>query len=114
MMRALASILAGLVAAGCLSGLTVGMPTVTTPPPPRVEPVPDIFQAETAPPLVPTAVEGLSAAPALDDQLFYYAPHERWYRWALNRWYEAFAWDGNWFPPERLPPGFRQEQPFER
>ena len=61
-------------------------------------PVPDKYKADAAPELVDGEVEGCKRAPSLDANLYYCAKDEHWYRWALNRWYMAFAWDGNWFP----------------
>ena len=78
------------------------------PPPPVIElPVPLPFEAAQAPKRVPTGHPGLVAAPHLDGALYYYEPHERWYRHAFNRWYEAFAWDGHWFEAERVPEPLR-------
>ena len=80
-------------------GLSIEPP----PPPPPEIPVPPPFKGDEPPALEPTAFPGLQAAPSVDPTLYYYEPFERWYRHALNRWYEAFAWDGHWFPPERVP-----------
>jgi hypothetical protein len=78
---------------GCLM-LSI-TPAPPEPPPP---PVPDKFQGDAPPELVDGAVEGCQAAPSLDPLLYYCAKEEHWYRFAMNRWYMAFAWNGNWFP----------------
>jgi hypothetical protein len=78
---------------GCMTLSVTAAPT--EPPPP---PVPDKFQGDEPPPLVDTGVEGCQAAPAVDPNLFFCAKEEHWYRFALNRWFLAFAWNGNWFP----------------
>jgi len=70
----------------------------TTTPVEHTVPVPDKYKAEAAPDLVEVGVDGCKRAPALDTNLYYCAKDEHWFRWALNRWYMAFAWDGNWFP----------------
>jgi hypothetical protein len=91
-----------LLLSGCMAlSITQGPPE---PPPP---PVPDKFQGDAAPPLVDAGVEGCQAAPSLDPHLYYCAKQEHWYRFALNRWFLAFAWNGNWFPVSsgELPPG---------
>ena len=75
-------------------------------PPPALPPEPPLparFEGAEPPQLEPTEFPGLAAAPSVDPTLYYYEPFERWYRHAFNRWYEAFAWDGHWFPPERVP-----------
>ena len=53
-----------------------------------------------------SAVDGCQRA-TLDPNLYYCAKDEHWFRWAMNRWYMAFAWDGNWFPTTKteLPKG---------
>ena len=77
---------------------------VEPPPPPAPElPLPARFEGAPPPHLEPTRFPGLAAAANVDPTLYYYEPFERWYRYAFNRWYEAFAWDGHWFPPERVP-----------
>ena len=81
--------------AGCIS-ISLNQ---TPPPAEHTVPVPDKYKADAAPDLVDAAgIEGCKNAPALDANLYYCAKDEHWYRWALNRWYMAFAWDGNWFP----------------
>ena len=107
--RPIAALVASAFLAACLGTLQIA-PQKPEPPPP---PVPDRFQAEQAPDLVPTEVDGCQAAPALDPSLYFCAKDEHWYRFALNRWYLAFAWDGNWFPVSsaELPPGLRKITP---
>lgn len=102
-LRSLAPLLAALALAGCLGTLSIDPTPVVGP----ITPVPDRFKADHAPDLVPSPVEGCQAAPSLDPNLFYCTKEEHWYRFALNRWYMAFAWDGNWFPASgaELPPG---------
>lgn len=107
--RPIAALLASAILAGCLGTLQIA-PQKPEPPPP---PVPDRFRAERAPELVPTEVEGCQAAPALDLNLYYCPKDEHWYRFAMNRWYLAFAWDGNWFPVSgaELPQGLKKLTP---
>ena len=95
--RALGLVLASLLLTGCIGAITVAQPTPEPPPPP----VPPRFKAEAAPELVASPVAGCQAAPALDPNLYYCAADEHWYLFAMNRWYLAFAWDGNWFPVAR-------------
>ena len=66
-------------------------------------PVPLAYEGDEEPTLVETRTPGLLAARDVDETLFYYEPWERWFRYAFGQWYEAFAWNGNWFPPERVP-----------
>jgi hypothetical protein len=107
--RPIAAVVASAIFAACLGTLQIA-PQKPEPPPP---PVPDRFRAEQAPELVPTQVEGCQAAPALDLNLYYCSKDEHWYRFAMNRWYLAFAWDGNWFPVSgaELPHGLKQITP---
>jgi hypothetical protein len=83
------------------------------PPEPPPPPVPDRFEGDVAPELVDSGVEGCKAAPSLDPNLYYCAKDEHWYRFALNRWFMAFAWNGNWFPAtgSELPPGLVKVTP---
>lgn len=92
-LRALAG--AALLAAGAGCVLSV---TQTATPVEHTVPVPDKYKADAAPELVDAGVDGCKRAPSLDANLYYCAADEHWFRWALNRWYMAFAWDGNWFP----------------
>ena len=62
-------------------------------------PVPDKYPPADHPPeLVDSDAPGCQRAQSLDLNLYYCAKDEHWFRYALNRWYLAFAWDGNWFP----------------
>ncbi len=74
------------------------------------EPPPDapklaVFKGEGPPPLEPTEAPGLFAAPSLGPTVYYYEEPSYWFRFARNRWYMAFAWDGNWFdlPAKEVP-----------
>jgi hypothetical protein len=101
----------------CLGGcfqMTGGVWVTPSDPPDIDPPVPSPFEGTGPPALVATEKPGLMAAPSLDPTVYYYQPDERWYRWAFNRWYEAFAWDGNWFPPEEVPEALtdRHPQPY--
>jgi len=85
------------VSAGCI----VDMGTSRTPTVPEERiPVPDKYKADQAPELVACTVDvpGCQCAPSLDPNLYYCAKDGHWFRYSLNRWYLAFAWDGNWFP----------------
>jgi len=90
----IAVLLTSLLLAGCISNLNIDPQAVVEKP----TPVPDRFEADQAPALLPSPVEGCEAAPSLDPNLYFCAKEEHWYRYAMNRWYLAFAWDGNWFP----------------
>ena len=105
--RALAAA-ALLATGGCIIGIT---PTAT--PVEHKTPVPDKYKADAAPELVDAGIEGCQRAEALDPNLYYCTKDEHWFRWALNRWYMAFAWDGNWFPVTKseLPAGLKQITP---
>ena len=79
-------------------------------PPEVVEPpIPDKFEAGAEPELIATEVPGLRAAPTLGPHVYYFEPDERWYRYAFNRWYEAFYWDGHWFPAAKVPEALEEE-----
>lgn len=80
------------VCTGCAYGVTT-----TTQPAPREGPIPPPFVGDDPPALAPTDVEGLSRAPSLAPNVYYYAPADLWYRRAYRRWYQAFRWNGNWF-----------------
>ncbi|HTO53918.1 MAG TPA: hypothetical protein VMR50_11070 [Myxococcota bacterium] len=100
---ALALLLA--VTAGCI----MKMGTTKTPinPEERI-PVPDKYKADKPPELVSCQpeVDACQCAPSLDPNLYFCAKDGHWFRYAQNRWYLAFAWDGNWFPTVKtdLPP----------
>ena len=109
--RPIAAFVASVLLAGCLGTVVqVANQPKPEPPPP---PVPERLKAEHAPELVSSAVEGCQLAPELDPNLYYCAKDEHWYRFAMNRWYLAFAWDGNWFPASgaELPAGLRKITP---
>lgn len=110
--RSLAGLFACLLLAGCLGTLHIDPQAPEAAP----TPVPDRFVAEQPPELVPSDVEGCQAAPALDPTLHYCAATEYWYRFAMNRWYLAFAWNGNWFPVSgaELPRGLAKITPATR
>lgn len=78
---------------------------VALPPQPEDAPKLEVFTGEEPPQLEPTDVPGLLAAPELGPTVYYYEPEEYWCRFAKNRWYMAFAWDGNWFdlPDKEIP-----------
>ena len=81
----------------CVLASCVGI-TITKPPPPPPEPkTPPRFTAEATPVLEPTEIPGLLQAPLLD-RLYYDETKEHWVRFAMNRWFMAFTWDGAWFP----------------
>jgi hypothetical protein len=71
-------------------------------------PVPDKLKADHAPDLATCQpdVDGCQCAPALDPNLYFCKQDGHWFRYAQNRWYLAFNWDGNWFPTVKtdLPP----------
>ena len=95
-------------ASGCVFNLTQ-----TATPVEHSTPVPDKYKADAAPELVDTGIDGCKRAQAFDPNLYYCAKDEHWFRWALNRWYMAFAWDGNWFPTTKsdLPMGLASITP---
>jgi hypothetical protein len=81
----------------CLLGGCIGI-TITKPPPPPPEPrTPPRLEAGAAPVLEPTEIPGLLQAPSLV-RLYYDETKEHWVRFAMNRWFMAFTWDGAWFP----------------
>jgi hypothetical protein len=109
--RPFALLLAGVLLAGCLGTVVqVANQPKPEPPPP---PVPEKFKAEQAPELVASQVPGCQLAPSLDPNLYYCAKEEHWFRFAMNRWFLAFAWNGNWFPVSgsELPAGLKKITP---
>ena len=102
----------GLWLVACIPG-SFGIWIEPPPPVPPELPVPAPFEGDRPPRLEPTSLPGLEAAPSVDPTLYYYAPFERWFRYAMNRWYEAFTWDGHWFPPERVPEPLKQGPPSQ-
>jgi hypothetical protein len=91
---------AALVCLGCTDfGLWVEQP-----PPPRADaPAPPPFKGKEAPALVRTEHAALLQAPSLSKSLYFYEPDGLWYRRWRGQWYQAFSWDGHWFPPRRVP-----------
>ena len=100
MIGRLAGLLASLGLAACLSDFGVWVVEEQPPPEPRV---PAPLQAEAAPQLMPTDRAGLLRAHVGAVELFYHEPEGLWYRRDGGRWFQAFRWDGYWFPPARLP-----------
>lgn len=101
MIRAGIALVLACLLGGCtpqLLGITIEEP----PPPPPPPWVPRPLQGEAAPELEPTGQPGLSRA-AETPGLYYYEPDDLWYRRARHTWFQAFTWDGHWFPPERVP-----------
>ena len=77
-------------------GGCIGITLTQTQPAPEPK-TPPRFVADAPPELEPTQFPGILAAPSLD-RLYYEESSDQWYRWAMNRWYVAFGWDGAWFP----------------
>lgn len=103
MTRARAPLVLCVALAGCIQGSTWIEPPPPEPPQP---PMPKPFASQPAqatPALAPTAYTGLFRAPSVSENLYYYEPDELWYRRWKGRWYQAFAWDGHWFPPRQVP-----------
>jgi hypothetical protein len=100
-----AALLMVLLAAGCSSSFDVW---VQPPPIPKPEPpLPPPFEGEQAPALEATTVQGILVAPPEFENLYYSEPDGLWYRYWRSRWYQAFRWNGNWFPPEDVPAPLR-------
>ncbi len=87
----------GLGSSGCIPG-AFGIEVVKPPPEAPEAPVPDKYTGEVAPTLVSSGLEGFKTAPGLDPRLYFGVEDKQWYRFAMNRWYLAFDWNGNWFP----------------
>jgi hypothetical protein len=66
-------------------------------------PAPDRFEGEAPPPLEPTPEPGWFTAPTLDPTLYYSESDDLWYRYAYNRWYLAYKWNGAWWIPDKTP-----------
>ena len=100
----LAAALGLALSAGCI--VNMGSSVTPTHPEERI-PVPDKYKADHAPALIECEVDGCKRAQELDPNLYYCAKDGHWFRYSLNHWYLAFAWDGNWFPTTRddLPQG---------
>ncbi len=103
---------AALGCAGCVSVTDFGL-WIEQPPPPAPElPAPARFSGDAPPALVTTEQPGLLRAPTLSQDLYYYEPIELWYRRWRGRWYQAFTWDGHWFPPAgKVPPAVAAVEP---
>ncbi len=71
------------------------------------EPMPPAFEGEVDPPLEALSAEGLFVAPAVNPHLYYSSSDDLWYRYWRGRWYQAFRWNGAWFPPRRVPESLR-------
>jgi hypothetical protein len=108
-LRACRSWLAVLCAlgSGCISVTTVQK---ELPPDPKT---PARLQGESAPALEPTQVEGVQRAAIETPDVYYHAAKERWFRFALDGWFVAFLWNGQWFPVEKgeLPPEMAALEP---
>ncbi len=78
-------------------GLVACIQVSSAPPPPPDAPKLAIFKGEEPPTLEPTDAAGLFTAPSLGPTVYYYEEQDYWFRYSRNRWYMAFAWDGNWF-----------------
>jgi hypothetical protein len=81
----------------------LGMWIEPPPPLPPEPPTPAPLVGNGSPTLEPSSVEGLFGAPGVHPDLYYYAPDDLWYRYWRGAWYQAFHWDGAWFPPRQVP-----------
>ncbi len=95
---------------GCMIPTAVGI-TIVQPPPIIDEPVPEPFEGEGEPRLEPPPYEGLLRAPDVHEHLYYYEPDDLWYRNWKGSWFQAFLWNGAWYPPKRVPEVLYQVQP---
>lgn len=112
-MRLRAGLRVAILLAGtaCSFGIRIEPP----PPPPPEIPVPRPYAApaQVTPPesseirLQPSEYPGLDRAPDIDPRLFHSRADGLWYRYWKGRWYQAFRWDGYWFPPAELPDALR-------
>jgi len=81
--------------------VAVGCVTVSTgenPPDPKT---PARLRGAQAPELEPTAFPGVKKALTDEPDVYYHEARERWFRWALDAWFEAFLWNGQWYPVEK-------------
>ena len=86
-------------------GLVACVTITTAPPGPPDAPELEVFKGEGPPALEPTDAAGLFAVPSLGPTVYYHEEQNYWFRYDKNRWYMAFAWDGNWFAlPEKEVP----------
>jgi hypothetical protein len=83
------------VLAGCV------ITTVQQPGPPPDPKTPPRLEGTRPPPLEPTQVPGIQRAVIDVPDVYYHAAKERWFRWAMDRWFVAFLWNGQWFPLEK-------------
>jgi hypothetical protein len=72
----------------------------------QTKPVPDPktparLEGKTAPPLEDTAVPGVKHARVDVPDVYYHESSEKWFRWAMDRWFVAFLWNGQWFPLDK-------------
>lgn len=80
------------------------------PEPPPEPPVPTRLVGDRAPELEALDEPGLyrtRAGPAL----YFHEPSGLWYRYWKGSWYQAFFWNGAWFPPESVPESLREGPP---
>jgi hypothetical protein len=80
--------------AGCIATVQQTAPPPDPKTPPRLE-------GTSAPPLEPTKVPGIQRAVIDVPDVYYHEAKERWFRWAMDRWFVAFLWNGQWFPLEK-------------
>jgi hypothetical protein len=99
--------LASLLCAACLTGF--GFEVVTPPPAHPDPPTPKRLEREAAPELIPTDAPGVFHAPSADEHLYWVESDELWYRRWRGRWYQAYSWNGFWFPPENVPEEVRKQ-----
>jgi len=91
--RLIACLLAALcaVAAGCIVSVQQQKPV----PDPKT---PAKLEGAEAPQLEATAVPGVKRAKVEVPDVYYHEAKERWFRFALDRWFVAFLWNGQWYP----------------
>lgn len=97
----------------CCVGLACMVTTVKTgenPPDPKT---PAKLKGAQAPALEATAIPGVKRAVLDEPDVYYHEARERWFRWALEGWFEAFLWNGQWYPVEKgqLPPEIAKLEP---
>jgi hypothetical protein len=96
-----ALLVAGLLAALCAAG--PGCISITTR---QTEQLPDPktpakLEGKEAPPLEATAIPGVKRAKLDVPDVYYHEAKERWFRYALDRWFIAFLWNGQWYPVDK-------------
>lgn len=97
----------------CCIGIGCMVSTVSTgenPPDPKTPPK---LRGAGTPTLEATAVPGVKKAVIDEPDVYYHEARERWFRWALDGWFEAFLWNGQWYPVEKgkLPPEIAKLEP---